>query len=131
MTSRSRGAARVLLGGMLAFAGIAHLTVARKDFQAQVPPWVPADEDDVVLLSGAAEIALGGALVALPRERRRLGWIAALFFAAVFPGNIAQWAERRDAFGLDTDRKRAVRLLGQPLLIAWALWSTGALRRER
>lgn len=123
--SRRRTVGRVLLGGMLVLAGTGHLTFARKAFRAQVPPWVPVDVDTTVLASGVVEIGLGTALLAAPPGRRRLvGIVAALFFAAVFPGNLSQFAERRDAFGLDTDGKRFARLFGQPLLIALALWST-------
>ncbi|WP_432542426.1 DoxX family protein [Kineococcus sp. SYSU DK002] len=126
--SRARTAARWALGGVLVFAGVSHLTFARREFTAQVPPWAvdasPFSADDVVLVSGVAEIALGAALVAFPREQRRTGALAAAFFAAVFPGNVSQWRHHRDAFGLDTDTKRAVRLLGQPVLVAWAWWST-------
>lgn len=126
----ARVAARVVLGAMLMFAGTSHLTFARKPFQAQVPLWFPADPDRVVLASGVVEIALGATVAAAPeRHRRLIGNTAAAFFAAVFPGNIAQYQHHRDAFGLDTDRKRAVRLLGQPVLIAWALWSTRTCRR--
>jgi uncharacterized membrane protein len=127
MTSTPQTAARLLLGGVLVLAGASHLTFARQGFGAQVPDWVPFDVDDTVLVSGIAEIALGAALVALPKERRRLGVLAAAFFAAVFPGNIAQYVHRRDGLGLDTDVKRAVRLPFQPLLIAWAIWSTGVI----
>ncbi|WP_454860923.1 DoxX family protein [Promicromonospora soli] len=101
-------------------------TKARKEFQAQAPTWVPFDPDAVVVGSGIVEIGLGTALVATWKQpaRRRLGTLAAAFFVAVFPGNIAQLVEHRDAFGLDTDRKRALRLLGQPALVAWALAAT-------
>ncbi len=120
-----RTLSRIALGGALIFAGVSHLTFARDEFQAQVPESVPLDPDATVLASGVAEIALGSALVAAPaRWRRGIGWIAAAFFAAVFPGNIAQWLHRRDAFGLDTDEKRFGRLFFQPVLIGWALWST-------
>jgi uncharacterized membrane protein len=119
--------ARLALGGMLAFAGTSHLTFARKPFQAQVPDWVPLNPDTVVLLSGVGEIALGAALVALPRRRRLTGLAAAAFFTAIFPGNIAQYLDRRDAFGLDTDGKRLARLFGQPALVAWALLAAGEL----
>jgi uncharacterized membrane protein len=119
-----RTVSRVLLGATLVVAGLTHLTVARKSFQAQVPDWVPLPKDDVVVMSGVVEIGLGGALLVLSRERRKIGWIAALFFTAIFPGNISQYRNRRDAFGLDTDRRRFVRLFGQPLLVATALWST-------
>lgn len=127
-TSRLQTLARLGLGAFLVGAGTGHLTFVREEFQGQVPPWVPIDPDDVVVLSGAAEIALGSALIALPKERVRVGVVAATFFTAIFPGNISQWRQRRDALGLDTDRKRFLRLFLQPVLVWWALWSTGALR---
>ena len=117
---------RWLLGAFLLFAGISHLTVARKEFVTQVPPWVPMEADQVVVLSGIAEIGLGSALLAAFKYRALVGWITAAFFVVIFPGNISQYVNRVDAFGLNTDRDRAVRLLFQPLLVAWALWSTGA-----
>lgn len=122
--SSVQDAARLALGLMLVAAGTAHLTFARKPFQAQVPPWVPLDADTVVVQSGVVEIALGSALALMPRHRIAFGRVAAFFFAGVFPGNIAQYQHRRSAFGLDTDRKRFARLFFQPVLIAWALWST-------
>lgn len=108
---------------------MSHLFWARKDFQAQVPDWVPMDKDGVVMASGGVEIMLGAGLAVLPRDRVRIGRIAALFFLAVFPGNVAQYRHSRDAFGLDTDRKRLIRLFFQPVLILWALWSTATPRR--
>lgn len=123
-----RTIARWALGGALAFAGVSHLLWARREFQAQVPDWTteytPLDKDAVVIASGAVEIMLGTALVALPKERSRIGLILAMFFVAVFPGNIEQYTKKRDGFGLDTDRKRFVRLFFQPVLVAWAYWST-------
>lgn len=123
--------ARVALGLALVGAGVSHLTVAREEFQAQVPSWFPVDEDVTVLASGAVEIALGGALVVLSRWRVAVGLVAAAFFVVIFPGNVGQWLEGKDGFGLDTDAKRLVRLFFQPVLVAWALWSTGALRALR
>jgi uncharacterized membrane protein len=122
---------RIGLGAVLLFAGISHLTVAREEFRAQVPEWLPLDEDFVVLASGAVEIAIGGALVALPKQRVAVGLIAAAFFVAIFPGNISQLVTRTDAFGLNSDSSRAIRLLFQPVLVLWALWSTGAWRAVR
>lgn len=104
-------------GGIaLAFAGASHLSFAREGFRAQVPPWVPIDADDVVLLSGAVEIALSLGLVALPKERRRMAGLTTAFLVAVFPGNIAQYRNRVDGLGLDTDRKRLIRLFTEPLM---------------
>jgi uncharacterized membrane protein len=125
--------ARVLLGAMLLFTGTGHLTFARQDFAAQVPAWVPFSTDFVVLASGVVELILGLALVFLASRRVAVGLIVAAFFIAVFPGNISQYMTQAPAFGLDTDTKRLVRLFFQPVLVAWALWSTGAwawLRRR-
>jgi uncharacterized membrane protein len=117
---------QILLGATLIYTGTLHLTTSRMEFQAQVPPWVPFSPDFVVLASGVVEIALGLSLVSLQR-RREVGIATALFFIAIFPGNISQFVNEIDAFGLDSDRARAIRLLFQPLLVLWALWSTTAL----
>ena len=130
-SSLARTVARVLLGLALLYAGTGHLTFGRESFRAQVPPWLPLDADLVVLASGVIEVVLGAALILLVRHRVLLGWVVAGFFVAVFPGNVAQYVEGRDAFGLDTDTKRLVRLFFQPLLIVWALWSTGAWAGRR
>ena len=122
---------RVLLGAFLVYAGTGHLTWLRAEFQAQVPPWIPLDPDLVVVLSGIVEIALGAALIFLSRYRVALGWITAVFFILIFPGNIAQFTQHRDAFGLNSDLARLIRLFFQPLLVIWALWATGAWRAWR
>ena len=127
-TSAPRTVARVALGAILVFAGISHLTYAREEFVAQVPDWFPVADDPVVVVSGVVEIGLGAALIAFGRGRIGIGLLAAAFFVAVFPGNIAQYAEHTDAFGLDTDRARFIRLFFQPVLVVWALWSTAAWR---
>jgi len=130
-TTMIQSALRLLLGAALLFAGVGHLTFARTEFLAQVPPWLPLDGDFVVVASGVVEIVLGAALVFLPGYRAFVGWIAAAFFVAIFPGNISQYVNGIDAFGLETDTARAVRLLFQPGLVWWALWSTGAWRAWR
>ena len=112
-------------------AGIGHLTNQRLEFQAQVPGWFPIDENLVVIASGLVEMALGAALIALPHHRVMVGTIVAVFFVVVFPGNIAQWTEGVDAFGLDTDTKRFARLFFQPVLVIWALGATGAWQAFR
>lgn len=111
-------------------AGVLHLTTQRDEFQAQVPGWFPIDTDVTVLASGGVEIALGAAFVALPKRRRLIGGLLAAFFVAIFPGNIAQYVEGTDAFGLDTDTKRFVRLFFQPVLVLWALFGGGLTNRK-
>lgn len=123
-----QAATRILLGAFLVFAGASHLTVARAEFLAQVPTWLPVNGDLVVVLSGIAEVALGLGLIFLVRQRVLVGLAVAAFFVLIFPGNIAQYANRIDAFGLNTDQARFTRLFFQPVLVAWALWSTGAWR---
>lgn len=126
-----QGFARIALGIALGYAGVTHLTSSRLEFQAQVPNWVPFSADFVVLASGVVEIVLGLALVFLVKYQVQVGWVVAAFFVAIFPGNISQYVNGIDAFGLDTDRARLLRLFFQPLLVAWALWATGALRAVR
>lgn len=125
-----RGLSQIALGVFLLTAGASHLTVSRQEFQAQVPTWLPLDPDFVVVSSGVVEILLGLALIALWRFRKRVGVLVAIFFVAIFPGNISQFVNGIDAFGLSSDGARAVRLLFQPVLVLWAIWSTGALRRS-
>ena len=120
--------AQIILGVALAYAGISHLTTSRQEFQAQVPTFLKDYADFVVLASGVVEILLGFTLIFLWRYRIIVGWMVAGFFIAVFPGNISQYLNHVDAFGLDSDKARAIRLLFQPLLVVWALWSTGAWR---
>lgn len=128
--TRSQNVTRLVLGGFMTFAGVSHLTFARDEFQAQVPDWFPIGTDVVVLASGVAEIGLGVSLLTLPRYRRLTGVALAAFYVAIFPGNIAQYVEHTDAFGLDTDTKRLARLFGQPALIAAALWAAGLPERR-
>jgi uncharacterized membrane protein len=118
---------QMVLGFALAYAGVGHLTTSRTEFQAQVPSVFADYTDFVVLASGVVEIALGVGLIALWKYRMQIGWLTAAFFVAIFWGNISQYVNGIDAFGLDTDTKRLVRLFFQPLLVAWALLSTGAL----
>lgn len=123
---------RILLGVFMIFAGFSHLTFNRVEFQAQVPDWVPVGKDLVVILSGIVEIALGLGLAFWKKYRTQFGWALAIFFVLIFPGNIAQYMNQTDAFGaLDSDRARLIRLFFQPVLIVWALWSSGAWKAWR
>ena len=123
---------QVALGIFLTTAGISHLESNRTEFLAQVPTWLPLDPDFVVIASGLVEITLGVLLITtaliLKKYRKVIGLITALFFILIFPGNINQYVNQIDAFGLDTDTKRLIRLFFQPPLVAWALWSTNVIR---
>jgi uncharacterized membrane protein len=126
-----RNVLQVTLGAALTYAGITHLTTSRTEFQAQVPTILQSQADFVVIASGVVEILLGISLIFLFKFRTQVGWITAVFFIAIFPGNISQYINGTDAFGLNTDQARATRLLFQPLLVIWALWSTGAWKSYR
>jgi uncharacterized membrane protein len=117
---------QIVLGAALLFTGKGHLTTSREAFQAQVPKVFGDYADAVVLISGVVELLLGLGLIVLWKYRVQMGLLAATFFVAVFWGNISQYINHVDAFGLDTDTKRFVRLLFQPALVAWALVSTGS-----
>ncbi|WP_069658377.1 DoxX family protein [Arcticibacter eurypsychrophilus] len=130
-TSIVQTIARVVLGAFLAFAGTGHLTWSRVEFLAQVPKWLPLSGDLVVVLSGIVEVLLGLSLIFLSKQRVLVGWVVALFFVLVFPGNISQFITHTDAFGLDTDLSRGIRLLFQPVLVVWALWCTNAWKAWR
>jgi uncharacterized membrane protein len=123
--------ARVGLGLALMFAGTSHLTFSRATFQAQVPGWVPLDPDFVVIASGVVEICLGIGLGILSKRQAIVGLLTAVFFVAIFPGNISQYLTHTDAFGLNTDEARLIRLFFQPVLVVWALWSTGGWKSLR
>ncbi|WP_144785598.1 hypothetical protein [Microbacterium sp. BH-3-3-3] len=122
--SVARGALALLLVG----AGVSHVTWGRRGYRIVVPGWATrllrTDKDAIVVASGAVEVILGVALVALPKERGRIGAAIAAFFVAVFPGNVHQWRTGRSAPGLNTDRSRFLRLFLQVPLVAWAWWST-------
>lgn len=130
-TTLARNVARYALAGAMVLAGLGHLFWARTEFQAQVPHWMPFGADGVVLVSGGVEIALGLGLVLLRRKRVLMGRLLAVFFVLVFPGNLAQYLNHADAFGLDSDTRRLVRLFFQPVLIVWALWSTASPTRPK
>lgn len=123
-----RTGARWTLAALLGGAGVAHLTTLRRGFRIAVPDWATkvlrTDKDTIVVVSGVVEVLLAAALLMLPGDRRRVGLAVAAFFVAVFPGNVHQWRTGRDAPGLDTDRRRFVRLFLQPVLVAWAVWAT-------
>jgi uncharacterized membrane protein len=122
---------QVLLGLTLCYTGVLHLTSQRLEFQAQVPSWLPLNPDFVVIASGIVEILLGIALITLWKFRKQVGAATAIFFLLIFPGNVWQYLDGIDAFGLNTDTQRGVRLLFQPVLVVWALWSTESILKRQ
>ena len=131
-TTLTQNIFRALLAIFMIYAGFSHLTFNRIEFQAQVPNWVPLSKDLVVILSGIAEMALGFGLLFWKKQRANFGWALALFYVLIFPGNIAQYINGTDAFGvLDSNKARLIRLFFQPVLIAWALWASGAWQAWR
>jgi len=131
-TSPVQSVFRILLGVFLGLAGVGHLSALRQEFLAQVPAWLPIDGDLVVVISGIVEIILGVGLMILPgRYRVIIGWATAAFFVLIFPGNISQYVNQIDAFGLNSDSSRLIRLFFQPVFVIWALWSTGAWQAWR
>ncbi|MDO9457173.1 MauE/DoxX family redox-associated membrane protein [Nocardioides sp.] len=116
---------RVLLAGALLVAGVAHFR-STDEFLGQVPTFLPLREE-IVIVSGVVELALGVALLVLRGRRLAvLGLVVAVFFVAVFPGNVWQAVHGSSSFGLDSTTSRVVRLFFQPLLVVWALWCTDA-----
>lgn len=126
-TSTIQNIFRIILGAFMVLAAIGHFTFQREEFQAQVPNWIPLSKDLVVILSGVVEAGLGLGMIFLTKRKVFVGISLAIFYLLIFPGNIAQYMNHTDAFGLDTDTKRLIRLFFQPVLILWALWSTGAI----
>jgi uncharacterized membrane protein len=130
-TSTLQNVFRVILGSFMILAAAGHLTFQRAEFQAQVPHWMPMDKDLVVILSGVVEFMLGVWMVFFTKTKVYAGITLAVFYVLIFPGNVAQYLNGTSAFGLDTDQKRLIRLFFQPVLILWALWSTGAFKAWR
>ena len=125
---------RVILGIAMLFIGIGHFTFSRIQFQAQVPTWLTSEEniiDFVILASGIVEIILGALMIWGGKPKVKTGIALAIFYILIFPGNINQYVYGIDAFNLNTDTKRLVRLFFQPLLLLWAVWSTGGLRLKK
>lgn len=130
-TSVIQNILRILLGAFMLYAGIGHLTFLRIEFQAQVPTWITTDKafmDFIVLASGVVEIIFGILMIVGDKLKIKTGIALAIFFILIFPGNINQYVNQIDSFGLNTDKQRLIRLIFQPVLIIWALWSSGALK---
>ena len=129
-TSTIQNIFRILLGLIMLYIGIAHLSFRRIEFQAQVPTWLTTDKDLmdlVVLISGYVEIAFGVLMIFGRKLKVKTGIALGVFYILIFPGNINQYINEIDSLRLDSENKRLLRLFFQPLLVLWAFWSTGAL----
>jgi len=130
-TSISQNILRVTLGLIMIYIGIAHLYFRRIEFQAQVPRWLTSDEsfvDMIVLISGYIEIIFGVLMVWGGKFKAKTGLVLGVFYVLVFPGNINQYIHELDGLRMYSNNERFLRLLFQPVLIFWALWSTNALK---
>jgi uncharacterized membrane protein len=94
---------RYLMGAIYIAAGVGHF-VATRTYASAMPDYLPAHHE-LVLISGAAEIA-GGLGVLLPPTRRAAAWGLVLLLIAVWPANL--WMAQHPA-----------RFPGMPI---WALW---------
>ncbi|RYM31423.1 hypothetical protein ERX46_16060 [Brumimicrobium glaciale] len=122
---------RIIIALFMIVAGFSHLTFNRVEFQAQVPEWLPMSKDLVVILSGIVEMTLGLGLMFWKKQRVNFGWALAIFYILIFPGNIAQYIDGKDFGPLNSDTARLIRLFFQPVLIVWALWSSGAWKARK
>ena len=130
-TSTIQNIFRILLGLIMLYIGVAHLSFRRIEFQAQVPTWLTTNEgmmDLVVLISGYIEIAFGILMIVGGKLKVKTGIALGIFYILIFPGNINQYVNEIDSLRLDSENKRLIRLFFQPLLVLWALWSSGALK---
>ena len=130
-TSISQNILRVILGLIMIYIGIAHLSFRRIEFQAQVPRWLTSDEnliDMIILISGYIEIIFGVLMVWGGKFKAKTGLVLGIFYVLVFPGNINQYIHEIDGLRMYSNNERFLRLLFQPVLIFWALWSTNALK---
>ena len=121
---------RILLGLTMIYVGIGHLTFLLIDFQAQVPSWLTTRKDliDLIIItSGIIEIILGLLMFVGGKLKVKTGISLAIFNILIFPGNINQYVNEINAFSLNTETSRFLRLLFQPILILLALFSSGGL----
>ena len=129
-TNTFQNSIRILLGLIMIYIGIGHLTFLQITFQAQVPSWLTKQKnliDLIIITSGIIEIILGILMVVGGKLKVKTGIFLAIFYVLIFPGNINQYVNEIDAFNLNTDTSRFMRLLFQPILVLLALFSSGGL----
>lgn len=112
------------MGAMYLVAGAGHFLLTRV-YLGIMPDYLPAHRE-LVLLSGAAEMA-GGLGVLLPPTRRIAAWGLVALLIAVMPANVwmAQHPERYPSIPVWL---LWMRLPLQLPLIAWAWWYTRSVR---
>lgn len=122
-----RRIARLLLAAFYALAGVAHLIFT--DAMVRITPtWVPMAHA-VVLATGVCEL-LGAYGLLTRRWRVAAGWAFAIYALCVYPANVNHaMIDLRSGTGLSA-WYHVPRLLLQPLIIWWALWASGAVRRS-
>jgi len=101
---------RAALAAFFTFTGTMHFLRPRF-FEAIVPPAIEPQKQEVVAISGAAEIA-GAALVLYPASRRLGRWWLLALLLAVFPANLHMAVNPEQIRGLDMRK-----------LPRWALWA--------
>lgn len=80
-------AGRLVMGILYIAAGALHFLITPR-YMAIMPPYLPAHRD-LVLVSGAAEIAGGlGVLAPVPALRRAAAWGIIALLIAVWPANL-------------------------------------------
>jgi uncharacterized membrane protein len=87
MQSRRISLWRNLLVLIIGGSGILHFVVPQ--FYRRIVPHALGHEQEIVLLSGAAEIACATMMV-VPRTRRLGGWLTAALLLAAWPANVQQ-----------------------------------------
>jgi uncharacterized membrane protein len=114
------------LATFFAFTGAMHFLRPRF-FEAIVPPAIEGQRQEVVAISGAAEIA-GAALVLHPASRRLGRWWLLALLLAVFPANIHMAVSPDQIRGLDMRKFPRwalwARLPLQPLAMLWVWQAT-------
>lgn len=99
-----------LLAVFFTFAGAMHF-VRPRFYEAIVPPSLEEMKEEIVAVSGVAEIA-GAAAVLHPASRRLGRWWLLALLVAVFPANVHMAVNPEQVKGLDLNR-----------IPRWALWA--------
>jgi uncharacterized membrane protein len=127
MQSRRASASRSLLVLIIGGSGILHFLVPR--FYRRIVPHVLGHEHEIVLASGAAEIACA-AMMVVPRTRRLGGWLTTALLLAVWPANFQQAIDGVPYSPTGPLSSPALLWWRLPLQIPMILMALGVARRE-